>query len=65
MPTTMEYDKEEFITVLKEHISYYGLNLSLSISDSDRNVHNMTDNSHLFNLDSVIAEHELRLAMIT
>ena len=62
-PTTTEYNKEEFVTALKEQVSHYGLNLLFSMSDSAGKAHELTENSHLFNIDSVIAEHELRLVM--
>ena len=53
--TTTEYDKEEFVTALKEHVSYYRLNSLFSMADSAGKVHNLTETAHLFNLDSVIA----------
>ena len=34
-----------------------------AISNSDGNIHDISDNSHLLNLDSVIKEHKLCLVM--
>ena len=59
-PTATEYDKEEFVMALKEQVSYFGLNSLFAISDSNGAVFNLTESSHLFNLDNVIKEHDTR-----
>ena len=41
-PAITEYDKEEFVTVLKEQVSYYELNSLFSMADSAGKAHNLT-----------------------
>ena len=59
-PTVTEYDKEEFILALKEQVAYYSLTSSFSMSNTTGTVFNLTENSHLFNFDSVINKHDTR-----
>ena len=58
LPTVTEKNKEEFITTLKEHISYYSLDSIYSMSDAIGNVYPLIDNAHLFSLDSVAVQHD-------
>ncbi len=59
-PTSTEYNKEEFITALKEQVSYHGLNSFFSMSDATSTVFNLTEIAHLFNLESAINKHSTR-----
>ena len=53
-----EYDKEEFLTSLKEQVSYYGLQNFFAMPTSDRTMYNLLSFSHLFELQNVIEEYK-------
>ena len=57
-----EYDKEEFLTCLKEQVSYYyGLQIFFAMPTSDGTMYNLLSFSHLFELQNVIEEYESRI----
>lgn len=58
---TTEYDKEEFLTALREQVNYYGLQNFYAMPDEDGKMRNLIVDSHLFDLESVKDEYESRL----
>ena len=44
-----EYDKEGFVTALKEQVTYYGLQSFVSIRDANNKMNPLVENAHMFN----------------
>eukprot|EP00979_Chaetoceros_neogracilis_P007259 scaffold1521_cov271-Chaetoceros_neogracile.AAC.67 len=58
---TTEYDKEEFLTALKEQVNYYGLHNFFAMPATDGTMHNLLSSSHLFELEDVLTEYNSRV----
>ena len=48
-----EYDKENFITALKEQVAFYGLHSLFSMPDSSGKMHSLVEDAHLFSMSQV------------
>ena len=56
-----EYDKESYLTALKEQVGFYGLHSLFSMPDSSGKMHSLVDDAHLFSLSQVRDEYDTRM----
>ena len=57
-----KYDKENFITDLKEQVAFYELYSLFSMPDTSGKMHSLVEGAHLFSMSQVRDEYNTRMA---